>query len=323
MEESMVMPTLIIDPEFETILPALNDEDFNQLKENILGPGEVFEPIVLWNGVIVDGHNRYRIIQEHPEIKWRTRNIEFNDRWEAIQWMIRNQIGKRNLTEQERYDLIGRHGIARQHIHGGDRRSEEFSSGKSFPLKNEDRENSKTSDEVGKEYGITGRTVRSAISYARGIDAIREQDPDVAKSILKGETNAQKKDIMKIAKAKEEERAQLIEEIKKRKNQARKISKDKPREMVAGTKENKELNDSISASIAELYDTETKSEYTLDMFLTVIRMGAERYAKSLRDDLEFHKDLLEDAINRDAIATTIQESIIDEIEKIKESIENA
>lgn len=318
MEESMVMPTLIIDPEFQNKIPPLMEEEYRQLEENILDAGEVWEPIVTWNGVIVDGHNRYKIVQEHPEIKWRTREVDFPDKWAAFDWMYKNQLGRRNLTDEQRKYLMGKLQEARKNtnlFHG----NQYTKSGDCGMCSNQKGE---AAVQIAKELGVSPRVVYENANYAIGIDAIREQEPETADEILKGQTSVKKKDVMEVAKAKEEKRAQLIEEIKKRKNQARKINKDKPREMVAGTKENKELNDSISASIAELYDTEIKSEYTLDMFLTVIRMGAERYAKSLRDDLEFHKDLLEDAINRDAIATTIQESIIDEIEKIKESIEN-
>ena len=45
-----------VDPEFRDKIPPLTDAEFEQLKENILRDGEVYEPICVWNGVIVDGH---------------------------------------------------------------------------------------------------------------------------------------------------------------------------------------------------------------------------------------------------------------------------
>ena len=62
------MATFTIDPEFKSKIPPLTDAEYEQLKENILEAGEVYEPIVVWNGTIVDGHNRWKIIQENPEI---------------------------------------------------------------------------------------------------------------------------------------------------------------------------------------------------------------------------------------------------------------
>lgn len=67
------MEELRIDLEFQGKIPPLTEAEYKQLEENILDAGEVYEPIVTWNGTIVDGHNRYKIVTEHPEIKWRTR----------------------------------------------------------------------------------------------------------------------------------------------------------------------------------------------------------------------------------------------------------
>ena len=51
------MDKLRIDPEFRDKIPPLTDAEFEQLRENILNDGEVYEPIAVWNGTIVDGHN--------------------------------------------------------------------------------------------------------------------------------------------------------------------------------------------------------------------------------------------------------------------------
>ena len=38
----------IIDSEFQSQIPALTDEEFQQLKENILSEGEVLSPLIVW-----------------------------------------------------------------------------------------------------------------------------------------------------------------------------------------------------------------------------------------------------------------------------------
>lgn len=60
------MPEIKVDPEFQSIIPPLTDEEFQQLQDNILEAGEVLDPICVWKGIIVDGHNRWRVIQENP-----------------------------------------------------------------------------------------------------------------------------------------------------------------------------------------------------------------------------------------------------------------
>ena len=99
---------LRIDPEFQSKIPSLTEEEYQLLEENILRDGEVLSPLIVWNGYIVDGHNRYRIVQEHPEIRYTVYEKEFSDRYEVIAWICCNQLGRRNLTPQQKKYLIGR-----------------------------------------------------------------------------------------------------------------------------------------------------------------------------------------------------------------------
>lgn len=94
-----------IDPVFESLIPPLSTEEFEQLKENILEAGECHDPILVWNSIIVDGHNRWKIIQENPDITYQVREMIFLSRNDAMAWMIRNQLGRRNLTAFTRTEL--------------------------------------------------------------------------------------------------------------------------------------------------------------------------------------------------------------------------
>lgn len=90
-----------IDPEFEALIPPLSDDEFKQLRENILEVQEVYDPLILWNGTLIDGHNRWRIIQENPDVRYKTTEVIFYNRNEAILWIINNQLGRRNLSEPD------------------------------------------------------------------------------------------------------------------------------------------------------------------------------------------------------------------------------
>ena len=116
---------LNIDPEFASIIPPLREEEQKQLEENVLADGVVINPLIVWNGVIVDGHNRYRILQQHPEIQFTTYEKAFSDRYEAIAWICRNQLGRRNLTPQQFKYLMGQQYGAEKASHGGDRKSDQ------------------------------------------------------------------------------------------------------------------------------------------------------------------------------------------------------
>jgi hypothetical protein len=41
------------------LIPALSEDEFRQLEENIPEEGVIISPLIVWNGVIVDGHNRF------------------------------------------------------------------------------------------------------------------------------------------------------------------------------------------------------------------------------------------------------------------------
>ena len=116
-------PVLTIDPEFEAKCPPLTDDELSQLEENILEEGLVLMPLIVWNDTIVDGHNRYRIAQAHPGIGFRTHEKQFSNRYEALSWICKNQLGRRNLTPQQKKYLIGQRYDAEKKTHGGDRKS--------------------------------------------------------------------------------------------------------------------------------------------------------------------------------------------------------
>lgn len=100
-------PVLTIDPEFEAKCPPLTEDELSQLEENILEEGLVLMPLIVWNNTIVDGHNRYRIAQEHPGIEFRVHEKHFNSKYEALSWICKNQLGRRNLTPQQKKYLVG------------------------------------------------------------------------------------------------------------------------------------------------------------------------------------------------------------------------
>ena len=94
---------LIIDPEFQSLIPPLADEEYSQLEANLKKDG-CRDPLVTWQGIIVDGHNRFEICTRHG-IGFEQIRKHFADRSEAIEWIIRNQFGRRNLSAFQRTEL--------------------------------------------------------------------------------------------------------------------------------------------------------------------------------------------------------------------------
>lgn len=97
------MNDLQIDNEFQSLIPPLSPEEYAALESNLLDEG-CRDALVVWGDILVDGHNRYRICKVHG-IPFQTINREFENRQGAIEWIIRNQFGRRNLPAYERARL--------------------------------------------------------------------------------------------------------------------------------------------------------------------------------------------------------------------------
>ena len=91
---------IVIREDFKKLIPALTVEEFKQLEANILSEG-IRDPLVVWNGYLVDGHNRYTIATQHG-LEYKTVNKEFKDGNAVKEWMILNQFGRRNLSNYQR-----------------------------------------------------------------------------------------------------------------------------------------------------------------------------------------------------------------------------
>jgi hypothetical protein len=97
-------PDIFIDDEFKELIPALAPDEYGQLEANILAEG-CRDALVLWDDVLIDGHNRYAICQKHGipfKIVQATAIQGYDD---AVLWIVHNQLGRRNITDFVRGEL--------------------------------------------------------------------------------------------------------------------------------------------------------------------------------------------------------------------------
>ncbi len=206
----MNLNALKIDPEFQAKIPPLTFEELNQLESNILRDGRIINPIIVWQGLIVDGHNRFTIAKKHPEIPFTVHEKAFTNRYEAIIWICKNQLGRRNLTPEQKKYLIGKQYDAEKAIHGGDRKS---SSAKSSSQNGNLIENPKTCKRIAVENGVSKNTVIRAEEFAKGVDAAEEAVPGTRQKVLSGEVKPTASEIASVARAPPGERPALVAEI--------------------------------------------------------------------------------------------------------------
>ena len=210
----MNLNALKIDPEFQGKIPPLTFEELNQLEANILRDGRIINPIIVWQGLIVDGHNRYTIAKKHPEIPFTVHEKEFASRYEAIIWICKNQLGRRNLTPEQKKYLIGKQYEAEKCANGGDRKSPVAKSG--YGKRNLIGA-PKTCYKVAAESGVGRTYVIEAEHYAKGLDAAEEAVPGTRQKVLSGEVKPTAAEIASVARAPPEERPALVAAICKAK----------------------------------------------------------------------------------------------------------
>ena len=214
-----MLEQLKIDPEFEKVIPPLTKDEYHQLEENILDDGRIMMPIAVWGDVIVDGHNRYRIAREYGDIPFSTTQLTFANRHEAIAWICKNQLGRRNLSDEQKAYLLGKRYSAEKQIEKQRDENGRFAPG---GQNDHPEEKLKTSERIAKEIGKSEKHVRRAEQYAQALDLADSVCPGIKKDILSGFINTTNKDVIALLKADKEDLPDMIDElrgIKKKKDE--------------------------------------------------------------------------------------------------------
>jgi N6-adenosine-specific RNA methylase IME4 len=92
---------MIVKDEFRDFLPELTHEELALLEAECLSDG-IRDPLVVWNDILIDGHNRYAIAKKH-NLEYTTVQKDFESELHAKLFMIRLQKGKRNLSDAWKY----------------------------------------------------------------------------------------------------------------------------------------------------------------------------------------------------------------------------
>lgn len=324
---------LRIDPEFRDKIPPLTDDEYRQLEENIVSDGEIYEPIVVWDGTIVDGHNRWKIHLDHPDIPFRTKEMQFADKWAAFDWMYRKQLGRRNLTDEQRTYLLGKLYESRKRSKGA---SDGFRGNQhTNVVKEEKLLLPNTAEQIGAEVGVSHDTVKKAEKFSNGVDAIRGLSPAAADTILQGKANLTKKTVREFTKQDTDTQVAIVDAIENNKpvpniqNKKKSTPAKQPEPIVEEPSQTEEPqkpkqygrreNQQVYALIDSVYDSmlgkTPAPEYTVDDLVDEVRINAEDYIRVLRNTLAYRSTVLNTEENRTRVRDTVR-NIQKEIERI-------
>ena len=200
----MEIPVLKIDNEFKHLICPLQRKEYVQLEQNILADG-CRDPIVVWNDVIVDGHNRYEICKRH-KISFSIRQMNFECREAAIAWICANQLGRRNISDETRRFLIGM-----QYENEKVVSKVKNKQGKNQYTASTDKENSEEIDrhytavKIGKENNVSAATVQKYAYFTRALEVIGQKEPKMVPKILSGQYKFSHKTVVDMSNLSEEE----------------------------------------------------------------------------------------------------------------------
>lgn len=265
-----------VDPEFRDKIAPLTEAEFKQLEENILHDGKVRDPLVVWNGILIDGNHRWAIIQKHPEIPYTTTKMDFPDKWAAIVWMCQNQLGRRSITAEQRAVLIAQEYEAQKKADGGTGANQYT---KKQLGENHQPAKTTTRSVVAKEHGITENAVKSAVEFSHGLDAANEVAPGFKDSILAGTVKAPKSVIAALPKMDEPEREDTVKAI-----QGGTLKKQADQKKA---EESRKMNAIIAKAAAELKDMDKPASTVDDMIGEIERM-TDDFVKNVRWDIANH-----------------------------------
>ena len=215
------MINLKIDPEFQSQIPPLTDDEFKQLEENILKEGKLISPLIVWNNTLVDGHNRYAILQKHPEIYFSTMPLPFESREEVLAWICKNQLGRRNLTPEQKKFLIGKQYSVEHRKPGGNGNNQHTAAAKktapeelcqidTIPPTSAEASIRK---QIAERNNVSESYVARSEKFMRGVEIMEQMVPGMQEKILSGQTKVSKADMHRLARTAYHDRAQTLQDI--------------------------------------------------------------------------------------------------------------
>ena len=206
------MQTIIIDEEFKALLPTLDKETYAALEENLITNG-CRDALILWNDILIDGHNRYELCTKH-NIAFSTISKECDSREEVLIWIISNQVSRRNMTQMQLSFYRGLHFRTDKKIMKNESGKNQYSEQEEVIHHSDGKPKSQsTSSRLSEKYNVSQATIERDARVSEAIDAIGEISPEAKIKILSGEVDFNKKELRELASKPKEEIETLATKI--------------------------------------------------------------------------------------------------------------
>lgn len=173
------MSQLIIDEELKALIPAHSPDELDALTKSVLGYG-ILDSLKVWRredgDVLLDGFTRHAISQKYG-CEFDVKPVEVGNREEAEAWIIKHQLGRRNLSAEQQSILRGKLYNAAKKPHGGQVPKGIAQSEPSLP----------TAEKLAEEHGVSPATIKRDGVLATAVDKLKEADPEIESKVASGE----------------------------------------------------------------------------------------------------------------------------------------
>ena len=306
----LTLSDIKINTDFENLIPKQTVEQFKQLEENILKEKRARNPLVVWKGhdLLVDGHHRLRILKAHPELGWTFVEQEFSDEDEVKEWIIKNALGTRNLTEVQFKLLLAELYKMRKKKAGAPKGNK--NAGKQCTQNGNiesDAKPKRVSEQLAEEMGVAKNTVIRAEQFADSVAAAEKVIPGITERIESGELKAQKAEVIPWRKQTPEQIKKSVAEIEERNSKKRKPA-------------NKEADEKIRKMDAIMSGVSTP-QYGLNDLIRECNVTLENCITSIKASLKRRKSVIDSyAGSKESIIACI-DAAIEKLTDLKKGLE--
>jgi hypothetical protein len=213
---------IVIYEEFKFLVPPLAPDELHKLELSILAEG-CRDPLVLWHKydgelegdkipeneewILIDGHNRYQICQQ-KNLDFKVARLEFPDHESAVNWIVNNQLGKRNVTEETKSYLRGLQYNREKKKETNWQNLRQYAHTEHTEDENTSPTGS-TAERLGELHKVSEKTIKRDEKFAIAIDKICGNNRTLKANILQRNIQVPKLKLIEIADDAEETLAQL------------------------------------------------------------------------------------------------------------------
>lgn len=184
------------DPELMRLSIPYTQEEMTKLESNLIENG-CLEPIVIWNGVILDGHKRYKICLDE-NIDYEIKEMEFNDSIEAAIWICSKRIDQYSKKSAPYLYLIGKWYDYQKLYNSENKKKKGYRSGTDLDPSIRKGNRRITSLAMGVELGMNHSTVEKYNKVAESIERLDTIEPMLYKAILSGEVEFSQSELIRM-----------------------------------------------------------------------------------------------------------------------------